>query len=222
MGPRAATLFTVGGYLSVLAITAMLGCASGPAPHDSYYRFNLPDPPNRMASPALRGTLLVTRPWTDALTGERSLLYRENGDAAQVRRHAYHRWVDSPTTLLQQEIAGYVRAVGLAEIVVTPERRADPDYLLTCRIVKLERVLDSPPRSDIELELGITRMTDRHAVMLKTYREAQPAAGTGVAASVDAYNQALSRVLKHFVEDLSELLDAGDVEQDRKEAERVR
>ena len=102
-------------------------------------------------------------------------------------------------------------------MVVTPELGADAEYLLTCRIVKLERVLDSPPHSAIELQLGLIRIADRRALMLKTYREAQPAAGNGVAASVDAYNQALSKILEHFVEDSSKVLESEEFAQNRQD-----
>ncbi len=202
-----------------MSATALIGCAPGPGPRDYFYRLDVPEPAQHLVPPPLNGTMLVARPRADALTGERHLLYRENGDASQVRRHAYHRWVESPTTLLQQQIAGYLRAAGIARMVVTPELRADADFLLTCRIVKLERVLDSPPHSAIELQLGLIRIADRRALMLKTYREAQPAAGNGVAASVDAYNQALSKILEHFVEDSSQLLESEALVQNRKDGD---
>ena len=181
------------------------GCTSGPAPKDNFYRFELPEPQNHFDPPLLNGTLLVTRPWADALIGERHLLYRENSGTSQIHRYVYHRWVDSPTMMLQREIARYLRASRMADAVVTPELRTEVDYLLSCRIAKLERVLNGAPRVLMELELSITRMTDRHAVLLETYREEQQASDKGVAASIVTYNQVLAKILERFLADSSKI-----------------
>ena len=194
----------------LLAILVTLGgCVGGQPPQDHFYRLELPVPDTTLNPPPLNGTLQVIRPWADALTGERLLLYRKNNEASQVRRHAYHRWVDSPTLILQQEIARYLRASRIAEQVVTPELRVKADYLLSCRILKFERVLGDSPRVVMELELGLTHMKDRQALMLQTYREEQKANGDGVTASVGAYNLALSNILNRFLADTSSLADAG-------------
>ncbi len=203
------TMTRVSTALLLAGAMALGACAAGPAPTDHFYRFDLPQPESRFDVPVLKGTLLVTRPWADALTGERHLLYRQNGGSSQLRRHAYHRWVDSPTLMLQREIARYLRAAGVADQVVTPELRTKMDYLLSCRIAKLERVLDSSPHVTLELELGITRMEDRRALLLETYLEEQSANGNGIAASVAAYNMALSKILDRFMAEFARSAHAG-------------
>jgi ABC-type uncharacterized transport system auxiliary subunit len=105
--------------------------------------------------------------------------------------------------MLQREIARYLRAASLANQVVTPELRTKVDYLLACRIAKLERILNGTPRVVMELELSITRMTDRQALLLETYRAEQKANGKGLAASVEAYNLALTDILDRFIADYS-------------------
>ena len=187
--------------LLLLALAAGPGaCASGPAPKDHFYRLELPEPCRRFTAPAFPGTLMVRRPRADALTSERNLLYR-SGDSPEVGRHAYHFWSDHPTALLREEVAGYLRASGAADRVVTPELRVDPDYELSSRIVRLERVLGSPPRVVAELQLGVTRTGDREVVLFERYRETRAADGAGVAASVEAAGEAVAALLDRFLGD---------------------
>ena len=194
---------------AVLAVSILLsssGCLGiESAPPDHFYRLELTAPDLRFDSPVLPGTIQITRPSADALTGERYLLYRENGQSMQVRHHPYHQWMDSPTLIIQQEIARYLRASQLSDHVVTPEHRARVDYLLSCRIAKFERILDKSPRVVMELELGLTHMRNREPLLLHTYREEQPTRGKGVDASIEAYDRALGRILKRFVADASNI-----------------
>ncbi|GJL65771.1 MAG: ABC transporter [Nitrospirales bacterium] len=190
----------------LISLTCMLsGCLGGPAPQDHFYRLELPTPESSFSSPLLQGTIQITRPWADALTSERRLLYRIMTGTAQVHRHAYHRWIDSPTLIVQQQITQYLRNAGVATHVVTPELRIKADYRFTCRITRLERILDESPRVMMELELGLIRLREREAVMLQTYRVEQQANSTDIPAAIEAYNQALTKILNQFLEDLSTL-----------------
>lgn len=190
-----------------LIVNALLlnGCLGGQPSPDYFYRLHVPAPETRLDPTPLNGTLQVTRPWADALTSERHLVYRKGNNISQLNHHAYHRWIDSPTILLQQEITQYLRKAGLAQQVVTPEMRTKADYALSCRMAKLERVLDQSPRVILELELGITSMKDRRTLLLRTYREEQPATDPEVTSSITAYNQALSNILQRFISDTSTL-----------------
>jgi len=193
------------GTLFMAGVMALAGCLSGPAPTDQFYQLELAAPERQFDTPPLKGTLQVTRPEANALTGERPLLYRQESGSTQVHRHAYHRWVDSPTIMLQQEMTRYLRAAHLSDQVVTPKFRVKVDYILACQILKLERILDGSPRVVMELELGITSIQDNQALLLQIYREEQSANGEGIDASVVAYNQALSKILSRFLEDSSML-----------------
>lgn len=189
----------------LLTFLVLSGCLGGQPSPDYFYRFNVPAPEIHFDSAPLQGTLQVTRPRADALTSERHLVYRKDSTISQLNHHAYHRWADSPTLLLQQEITQYLRKAGLAQQVVTPEIRTKSDYALSCRIAKLERVLDQSPRVILELELGITSMKDRRTVLLRTYREEQPTTNLEVPSSIMAYNQALENILHRFLTDTSKL-----------------
>lgn len=189
--------------LFVVTVLAVGGCLSGPAPTDQFYQLELPEPIHKFDTPPLNGTLQVTRPEANAVMGERPLLYRQNSQSTQVHRYTYHRWVDSPTILLQQEMTRYLRASFLADQVITPQFRVKVNYLLSSRILKLERIVDGSHRVVLELELGITSIRDNQALLIKTYREEESANGTNMEDSVVAYNQALAKILNRFLEDVS-------------------
>ena len=194
--------------LKTLVLAGLLGlggCLGGPAPTDQFYQLELSEPEHKFTTPPLNGTLQVRRPEANALTGERPLLFRQNNHSTQVHRHAYHRWVDSPTIMLQQEMTRYLRSSHVANQVVTPQIRVKVDYILSCQILKLERLLDGSPRVIMELELGITSIQNNQALLLQTYREEQSANGDGINASVVAYNQALSKILSRFLTDSSKI-----------------
>ena len=184
------------------------GCLGSPAPQDHYYRLELPETQTPFELPPLHGTLQVTRPWADALTGERHLLYRQNTGTSQVHRHAYHRWIDSPTLILQQQISHYLRKARIANQVVTPEFRVKADYRFSCRVAKMERVLGEAPHVVVELELGLTHMRSREAVLLQTYHEEQPAQDASITTTIKAYNQAITKILNQFMRDASTLPEA--------------
>ncbi len=189
----------------IFSVLLFSGCFGGQSSPDYFYRMNVPTPETQLDPSPLQGTLQVTRPWTDALTSERHLVYRKDNNTSQLNHHAYHRWIDSPTLLLQQEMTRYLRKAGLAQQVVTPEMRTKADYALSCRIGRLERVLDQSPRVIIELELGITSMKNRRTILLRNYREEYPTDNLEVASSINAYNQALAKILHRFMSDTSQL-----------------
>ncbi len=193
----------IGGFMFLTLFFS--GCLGGQSSPDYFYRLNVPAPETQLDPSPLQGTLQVTRPWADALTSERHLVYRKDNNISQLNHHAYHRWIDSPTLLLQQEMTQYLRKAGLAQQVVTPEMRTKADYALSCRIARLERVLDQSPRVILELELGITSMKDRRTLLLRNYREEYPTTNLEVASSINAYNQALSKILQRFMSDTSQL-----------------
>ena len=193
----------IGGLMFIILLLS--GCFGGQSSPDYFYRLNVAAPETKLDPSPLQGTLQVTRPWADALTSERHLVYRKDNNISQLNHHAYHRWIDSPTLLLQQEMTRYLRKAGLAQQVVTPEMRTKADYVLSCRIARLERVLDQSPRVILELELGITSMKDRRTLLLRNYREEYPTTNLEVASSINAYNQALANILHRFISDTSQL-----------------
>ena len=73
------------GFLLISAALPLTlwSCASGPAPIDHYYRIDA-GVPGAPAAKKLKGSLQVDRLRTDALTGERQLLYKETADGSSL------------------------------------------------------------------------------------------------------------------------------------------
>lgn len=195
MTARAAALVGLG--------LALAHCTAGPGPPDRFYRIVASEPAAPLASPLLPGVLEVERLRSDALTGERLLLASPAGRPSELHRHAYAHWTDPPTTMLRDEIAASLRRAGVAGRVVTPELRVAPDWVLSGRIRRFERVVgDGAPRVRLELELAVTSEPGRALVLLESYREDRPAAGEDVASAVTALSASLDAILGRFLDDL--------------------
>jgi cholesterol transport system auxiliary component len=196
------TARTCNRLLPALVAVATVGCASGPAPRDHYYRLDTA-PPKALASPKLAGTLEVDRLRVEAISQGRRMLYRDVSRSGEIGQHAYHHWVDPPSVMLQDQLARFLRSGGAAENVVTPAVRIESDYLVSGRIVRLERVLSgSEPRVAVEIELALMRQQGRELLLLETYREERVAPGGGVADAVTAYEQAITAIFERFLADI--------------------
>ena len=187
-----------------LAGILLAACASGPGPVDHFYRLEATAPETPMPNPVFPGVLEVDLFRSDALAGERLLLYRTDEASPEVRRQSYHYWVDPPPQMIQRELTGYLRAAGAATRVVTPDTRIEPDFVLRGRILRLERLLTGhAPRVLVRLEISVVSERNRALALLGSYREEQLADGTAVEASVVAFEQALTRIFERFLDDAS-------------------
>jgi ABC-type uncharacterized transport system auxiliary subunit len=196
------TARTCNRLLPALVAVVTVGCASGPAPRDHYYRLETAAP-KALASPKLAGTLEVDRLRVEAISQGRRMLYRDMSQSGEIGQHAYHYWVDPPSVMLQDQLVRYLRAAGAAENVVTPAVYVESDYLVSGRIIRMERILSgSEQRVAVEIELVLTRRERRDLLLLETYREERVAPGAGVAASVTAYEQAVSAIFERFLADI--------------------
>ncbi len=186
--------------LALCGLALAAACASGPAATDAYFRIEAGPPP--AAATRLDGVLEVERFRTDPLTGQRPILFRKEEAPIQVRRHKYRHWVDSPTAMLQRELARYLRAAGAATDVVTPEQRARADYVVIGRIERLERIVGDSPRVVVELDLAVSRERGTSPLLHERYREELPAAGDGVGDAVAAFDRAVTAIFERFLADL--------------------
>ncbi len=188
-------------WLLLLASGALACSSPGPARRDQFYRLELGPPCGTLASPAFPGTLVVERLRADGLTGRRAIVYRPDAASPELRHYAYYRWVEPPPQALQHGLADHLRAAGAAQQVVTPQMRAEADFVLNGRIVRLERVLEGGPGVVAELELGVMRASDRRVLLQQRYREEQAVNGSTMDPAVRAWGEAVGRILDRFVAD---------------------
>lgn len=199
---------TIGTFLPALAVAAagvVAACGSAPpVPEDQFYRLKAVRAES--AAPAkllFPGTVEIDRFVADGVTAGRPIVYSEAGKPYQVREYHYHFWTQPPTVMLRDELVSYLRVAKIAKAVVTPEMRVNADYVLTGKIIRLEKVVGTPAKAVLEIELGVRKATGGGLVFLETYRIEAVADGPGVDDAVHALNAALSTVYGRFVTDLA-------------------
>jgi ABC-type uncharacterized transport system auxiliary subunit len=181
-----------------LAMTFLLAaCAGGPAPVDHFYRVEV-SAETTTSEATLPGTLHIDPLRTDGLIGQRQLLYRKEADSAEIRQHGYHRWTDPPAIALQTALVSFLRDAHAAEIVMAANTQTRPDYRVSGRIHRFERVLSE---AAVVVEIDLTLTTTKGDVLVhKSYAERHDAAD--VAAAAGAIGEAVRSIFERFLVDL--------------------
>jgi ABC-type uncharacterized transport system auxiliary subunit len=191
--------------LAALLLTGWLGCASGPAPRDHFYRLNIAAP-DRLASPALPGILEVDRLRVEAIAQGRRMLYRDASLPNVIGQYSYHFWADPPGLMLQDQLAESLRAAGVAKSVVTPGIHVDSDFVLKGRLVRLERHTGSgAARIVVEIEFILLRTNGNELLLQKDYSEERTVAGDDIGTSITAYDDALDSIVQQLLSDIPRL-----------------
>jgi ABC-type uncharacterized transport system auxiliary subunit len=193
-----------GCWRALLAASLLLatGCLGKPAPRERSFRLELA-PPARLATPLLSGILEVDRLRAHAVARRTALVYVLDASATELRTSSTEHWADSPTLLVQREMAAYLHAAGVADRVLTPELGIEPDYRLSGDIVRFEETRASEAsRVVVELALVVTDERRREVLLQQSYREERAAQGSDAEDAVRAYDAALAALLARFVSDL--------------------
>ncbi len=192
--------------LVVAAVGVLAACGSAdPVPEDQFYRLRAVMSSAPLTKALFPGTLEIDRFVADGLTAGRPIVYSKAGKPYQVKEYHYHFWTQPPTVMLRDELVSYLRAAKISSAVVTPEMRVPVDYVLTGKITRLERIVGTPPKAVIELELGLRKATGGKLIFLDTYRIEKQSVGSGVGSAVKSLNTALTAIYAKFVDDLSKL-----------------
>ena len=134
------------------------------------------------------------------------LVYRPAPGSPELRRHVYHLWADPPTVMIQTELAAYLRTVGVADTIITPNVRARADFALNGRIVDMHRVMGDQPHVSLAIDLSLIRLRDRKVLVQSSGIQTLPAAD--VASAVQAYEVAALALFDAFLEDCQRVLKA--------------
>jgi ABC-type uncharacterized transport system auxiliary subunit len=201
-GPRA----PAGTSAALLASALMLAaCAQPPVPDDHYYRLQADPPAASFREPPLKGVLELDEIVAEGQVGGRAILYAEAQRPHDLKEYHYHHWIEPPKSMLQDQLAAYLRAARAAGQVVSRRMRVDRDYELAGKLVRLERIDGAPTKVTIELELGLKRTKDTKLLLLNVYRADVEARADGMADAVHAFNKALSGILARLVQDIGAL-----------------
>jgi ABC-type uncharacterized transport system auxiliary subunit len=191
--------------LALLLVTGWLGCATGPAPRDHFYRLTIATPA-RLSSPALPGVLEVDRLRVEAIAQGRRMLYRDASLPNVIGQYSYHFWADPPGLMLQDQLAQSLRAAGAAKSVITPGIHVNSDFLLKGRLVQLERHTGSgAARIAVEIEFVLLATQGNELLLQKNYAEERTVAGDDIGMSITAYEDALGTIFQHLLADLPRL-----------------
>jgi ABC-type uncharacterized transport system auxiliary subunit len=189
----------------VLLLALAAGCLGKPAPRERSFRLELARPA-RLATPLFPGVLEVDRLRAHALARRTALVYVQDASSPELRTSGDEHWADSPTLLLQREIAAYLDAAGIADRVLTPELGMAPDHRLSGELVRFEEQRGAGgPRVVVELALELSDERRREVLLQHRYREEYPVQGRGAADAVRAYDAAVSAILARFVADAGAL-----------------
>jgi cholesterol transport system auxiliary component len=202
---RRATIKSLLPVLAVAVVGVVAACGSAPpVPEDQFYRLKaVREESAALAKTLFPGTIEIDRFVADGVTAGRPIVYSEAGKPYQVKEYHYHFWTQPPTVMLRDELVSYLRAAKVAKAVVTPEMRVNADYVLTGKIIRLEKVIGTPPKAVLEIELGVRKATGGDLIFLGTYRNEAASDGPGVNDAVHALNAALSAIYDKFVADLT-------------------
>ena len=130
------------------------------------------------------------------------LLFSAGEQSLEIQQYAYHYWTDPPPQMLQSQLAGYLRQVGLADRVVTPAMRIEPDFEVAGRIKRLERLLDGhPARVAAELELALIDLEDGRLTVMQTYAVERACPDDSINGAIVALNEAVTEIFGQFLAD---------------------
>jgi len=187
--------------LALLALPFLVACL-GPGPRDHFYRPAAIRPSEPLAEPILQGSLEVERLRADALTRERAILWVDDPESVQVTPYAYHLWIDSPTVMIQRDLADFLRLAGVAERVVLPEMNVDEAYELFGWIERLVHVTGNDSVV-VEIEFSLAHPRGGGQIMERRYRVEQAVAGSGMDAAAEAFSSALQQIFDRLVADIA-------------------
>ena len=192
-------------FLPAMLLLLLAACSQPPVPGDHFYRLRLAPPERPLANPRFKGTMEINRFVADGLTTKLSIVYSTGDRPLEVKAYHYHLWTDPPAIMLRDQLVGYLRAAKVASKVVTPEMRVGADYVVTGKINRLEKVIGSPAKVAVELELSLGQRTDGKLLFLDTYRVVTASENDTVGAAVKAINKALGKVYASFTADISKI-----------------
>jgi len=119
----------------------LVSCSSyAPLPTDHYYRLAEIKTGN-VVPKHITGSILVQQFIADGLHHERPLLYTSDTSSLELKQYHYHLWLDSPTRMLQEQLADYLRIHQAADTIFTGYE-GPAEMIIRGQIKQFERQAD--------------------------------------------------------------------------------
>lgn len=197
------SVLTIFSLIFAISLSGCFGGNSTPVPSDHYYRLTYKaSDKSRSAEPILAGSLAVQRFVARGLYQERPLLFVKSENPLELRRHHYHHWTDTPSRLIQEDFLHYLRNTNFAQTISRFQPGQQSDYLITGRINRFERVLDSADTSvmvSLELELQSSR---QKTIFRNIYTQSVDVSNREMHSSIGAFDTALQQIYSQFLQDI--------------------
>ena len=193
---------------AVLAASAALLCACGSAPRTSFYTVRLAPPPPSAAgssseAPAAAGQLGVALLQANHLLRQDRIVYftRQN----ELNFYHYHRWAESPASMVQSALIRRLQAAGIFGDVVPYRAQKGLDYILRGTLQAMEEV-DSATEVNARfaLELQLVRQEDAQTVWSDRRACERPVAAKTVEAVVETLSGCVEESLDQLTRSLGE------------------
>lgn len=184
------------------------GCVNQPAvPQDRFYRLPKVQPGAPLENKLINGTVSVDQLDAEGIYRERPLLYVDAQRPLEVLQYHYRHWIKIPPQLIQDSLVDYLREANLADSVERYARGRRPALLITGRLQKFERLVQtSGAVAVVEIEIEIRKQTRQGTVKItKTYKSQKPAQGPSIHDSVAAFGQVLQQIYDDVLGDLKDM-----------------
>ncbi len=186
-------------------LTALLtACAQPEVPAERFYRLQIQPPEASLPQPGIQGVVEVTFT-AEGIVDDRNINYSKAETPNEVSGYTYRLWHKPPKVMLRDQLIAYLRAAGVAQKVVAPEKRASPQYLINGQIKRLEMIDGSVPHAIVALELALVEARTDKLLTLGVYDVSVTARSNAVADAVAAMEKALADIFAKFVEDIKKM-----------------
>ena len=187
---------------SIAALLVLAACSPPTVPDVTYYRLPQASAVPRLAKPLSVLPIEVATFRAEGVYAEQSVLYATTPDAGALRAYHYQLWSDPPSRGLQERLTNRLRDSGIAPLVTDRLPASVQALRVQGRIRRYERV-QQVQGAIVRVEFEIRVEQDSGEPLLEQSYSAQETAANGtMAATVQAFGDAVDTVFAKFQADL--------------------
>jgi ABC-type uncharacterized transport system auxiliary subunit len=123
----------------------------------------------------------------------------------ETQQYNFHIWVEPPALLVRDILAQTLRRARVSDHVITSNRRANADYILSGALLRMEQCLEPDNFYVlIEMELAIVRSRSREVLFVKRYSMRESVENNLIPTAVHGFELALANLISEFLRDLTQ------------------